>query len=90
MFVDPKIHVQEACWTEIPNCQMLVLIIGGRHGSDFPDDIRSITNHEFDEAKELKITVFALVEQSVLNDYFLYQANPSNSEIDADKISNQS
>lgn len=87
MFFDPKIHVQEACLTEIPNCQMLVLIIGGRHGSDFPDDIRSITNHEFDEAKELKIPVFALVEQSVLNDYFLYQANTSNSEIDADKIS---
>lgn len=86
IFYDPKIHVQDACLTEIPNCQMFVLIIGGRHRSSFKDDHKSITNVEYLEAVKLKIPVFALVESGALNDYHLYHANKDNNLVDAAKI----
>ncbi|ATW04421.1 DUF4062 domain-containing protein [Sphingorhabdus sp. YGSMI21] len=86
VYYDPQIHVQDACLTEIPNCQMLVLIIGGRHGSDFKSEKTSITNHEFREAIKNKIPIFALVEQAVLGDYYLYRENLNNGSIKEDSI----
>jgi hypothetical protein len=86
VFYDPREHVHDACLTEIPNCQLFILVIGGRHGSAFKGTGRSVTNAEYSEAVRLKIPVFALVEQGVLNDYQLFGANRRNSKIDALKI----
>jgi hypothetical protein len=87
IFYDPRAHVQDACVSEIPNCQLLILIIGGRYGSQFKDSAKSVTNTEYMEAVRLKIPVFALVEHAVLNDFQLFHANRKNKLIDASKIS---
>jgi hypothetical protein len=86
VYFDPSMHVQDACMSEVASCQIFVLIIGGRHGSNFRDGVKSITNHEFLEAKGNGIPVFALVEQGVYDQFMVYQHNKSNLEIDASKI----
>ena len=86
VYYDPLLHVQDACIAEIPSCQILVLIIGGRFGSEFKDGSRSITNQEFLEAVKHKIPVFALVEQGVHDQYFVYKSNKDNPDLDSEKI----
>ena len=81
----PDLHVQEACLYEVPNSQIFVLIIGGRHGATYKGELTSITNHEFKEARARKVPVFALVEQNVLSDYNFHVANRDNPEFDAEK-----
>lgn len=86
VYYDPTKHVQDACLAEVPNCQMFVLIIGGRFGSKFKDKTESIVNHEYREAVNAKIPVFAIVEQQVYAEYRVYLKNKENKNIDASKI----
>jgi Domain of unknown function (DUF4062) len=74
------------CLSEIPNCHLFILIIGGRFGAEFKDGTKSVTNSEHTEAVKLKIPVFTLVEQAVHNDFQLYQANKRNPSVNAKKI----
>lgn len=53
----------------------------GRYGSTLPSSELSVTNGEFLRAAELKIPVFALVEQDTCNDYLFYWANMTNPEL---------
>ena len=87
VFFDPNLHVEDACLAEIPSCQIFVLIIGGRYGSEFQDTDRSITNVEFREAVKSKIPIFALVEREVYDQYRVYQSNKVNQKIDENQIS---
>src|SRR5688500_16803337 len=66
VFYDPRRQVQDACLVEVPNCQIFVLIIGGRYGAEMLGGGRSVTNAEYREAVKQKIPIFALVEQAVL------------------------
>jgi hypothetical protein len=86
IFYDPRMHVQDACITEVPSCQVLVLIIGGRYGSLYQDSGGSITNEEYKSAVKAKIPIFALVERGVLDDYRVFKANTQNSEINVQAI----
>lgn len=86
VFFDPKFHTHDACIAEVPNCQIFILIIGGRHGGNYKDSNMSITNAEFKKAIELKIPVFALVEQSVYSEHLVYLKNKKNTDIDESKI----
>ncbi|MFK5895110.1 MAG: DUF4062 domain-containing protein [Pseudomonadota bacterium] len=70
VFYNPVEHTHDACLSELPNCQILVLIIGGRYVGEFHDKEHSITNAEYKEAVKLNIPVFALVDQQVHN-FFL-------------------
>jgi uncharacterized protein DUF4062 len=81
VFFDPKLHVQDACIAELPNCQMLVLVIGGRFGSPFKETRKSVTNAEYSEAARLKIPIFALVEQGVHSDLSVYASNRSDKRL---------
>jgi hypothetical protein len=81
VYYDPTKHVQDACLAEVPNCQMFVLIIGGRFGSKFKDKTESIVNHEYREAVNDKIPVFAMVEQQVHAEYRVYLKNKENKDI---------
>jgi hypothetical protein len=85
VYYDPSKHVQDACLAEVPNCQMFVLIIGGRFGSKFKGKAESITNHEYREAAKAKIPVFAMVEQQVNAEYRVYAKNKGNTDV-ASKI----
>jgi hypothetical protein len=87
VFYDPSLHVQDACIAEVPSCQMLVLIIGGRYGGRYKDSDKSITNTEYLEAVRTKIPIFALVEQGVYEQFYVYNYNKTNKLIDPEKIS---
>jgi len=86
VFYDPALHTHDACLSEVPNCQLFVLIIGGKHGGNFRDSSHSITNAEYREAVKLKIPVFALVEHSVLAEHHVFLKNKDNKEVDCSKI----
>jgi hypothetical protein len=86
VFYNPTLHTHDACITEIPTCQMFVLIIGGRFGGAFKDGEGSITNHEYREAVKQKIPVFALVDMAVYNEHHLYIKNKSNTAVDLTKL----
>ncbi len=86
IYFDPTLSTQDSCLREIPSCQLFVLIIGGRFGGSYKDTKDSVTNNEYREAVKSKIPVFALVDNSVLSDYFVYQGNKTNPDIDEKKI----
>lgn len=75
VFYNPTMHTHDACIAEVPNTQIFVLIIGGRFGGDFKGEKHSITNAEYKEAVRLGIPVFALVEQQVYSDHYVFGKN---------------
>jgi hypothetical protein len=87
VFYDPLKHTHDSCVTEVSNCQLFVLIIGGRFGGEFKDTTKSITNAEYLDAISHKIPVFTLVEQSVHGEHHVYIENKKNRDIDVTKIS---
>jgi len=86
VFYDPQKHVKDACLAEVRTCQLFVLVIGGRFGSEYKDTGKSITNEEFLEAVKTKIPIFALVEQQVYGDYQVYTKNKDNPALNRTKI----
>ncbi|GAB2889387.1 DUF4062 domain-containing protein [Microbulbifer echini] len=93
VFYHPDLHTHESCINEISNCQLFILIIGGRFGGKHKiDPDKSITNAEFIAAKELGIPVFTFVKEGVLSDHNFYQKNKSKDfaeEITYPSIENQ-
>jgi hypothetical protein len=86
VFYDPTTHTHDSCLIEVPNCQLFVLIIGGRFGGEYKGDDISITNKEYREAVKRKIPVFTLIEQAVYSDHHVYTKNRDNDKIDNSKI----
>jgi hypothetical protein len=82
VYYNPGGTAAEGCTTEVANCQMLVLVIGGRYGSEYPESQHSVTNAEYKEASQLRIPVFALVEQGAYGDYQLFRANKNQDGVD--------
>ncbi len=83
VFYAPEQHTHDACLSEVQNCQMFVLIIGGRYGGNYKQEDKSITNKEYEEAVKEKIPVFALVERNVWSDHFVYQKNRKSGNADS-------
>lgn len=75
VYYDPSSHTHDACLREVENCQLFVLIIGGRFGGKFKDSNSSITNYEYKQAIKSNIPVFALVESAVYSDQHLFITN---------------
>lgn len=86
VFYSPTLHVAESCLMEVNHCQMLVLIIGGRYGTEYKDTNKSITNNEFIEAIKNKTCVFTLVLSEVYTSYYLYKSNAENEKLDRKAI----
>lgn len=86
VFYDPVKHTHDACISEVPNCQLFVLIIGGRYGGSFKGGDKSITNAEYQEASRHKIPIFSLVEQDVYSEHHVYTKNKNNKKIDKEDI----
>jgi hypothetical protein len=86
VFYNPLKHTHESCIDEVSNCQMFVLIIGGRYGGNFVNSSESITNEEYRIAFKNNIPIFTIVDSSVLADHHLYQSNAKNKEIDRNKV----
>jgi len=86
VYYDPTLSTQDSCLREVPSCQIFILMIGGRFGEVYKDTEASITNIEYREAVKSKVPIFALVDNSVHAEYFVYQKNKANPKIDENKI----
>jgi len=86
IYFDPTLSTQDSCLREVPSCQLFILIIGGRFGETYNDTGASITNVEYREAVKSRIPIFAIVDNSVLSEYFVYQKNKANPKINGTKI----
>lgn len=80
VFYHPDLHTHDSCLSEIQNCQLFILIIGGRFGGSYKYDIsKSITNAEYLAARKLNIPVFTFIKYDVLSDHRLFQKNKESS-----------
>lgn len=86
IFYDPAKHTHDACLVEVPSCQLFVLIIGGRYGTQHKTLDGSITNEEYRAAIKHRIPVFALVEAATYSDFDVYMRNRVNADVDETKI----
>ncbi|EJG1861460.1 DUF4062 domain-containing protein [Vibrio alfacsensis] len=68
--------LEEYCYKEINQCDILVSIIGGRYGSESNED-HSISNRELLEAARLGKQVYIFIESAVATEFRTYQANKS-------------
>ncbi|HAS6994172.1 TPA: DUF4062 domain-containing protein [Vibrio parahaemolyticus] len=76
VFYHPDLHTHEACVHEVSNCQLFVLIIGGRYGGKYiADKAKSITNAEYEAARQANIPVFTYVRNGVLTNHHIYREN---------------
>ena len=77
----PGRELDESCYKAMNDCDMAILIIGGRYGSPASgeeaegEDYLSITHKEFRTAVNAGIPVYAFIEQAVLTEYELYKRN---------------
>lgn len=67
--------LEEYCYREIGNCDILVALVGGRFGSASKQDPYSISQLEFKTASELQKPTYIFVERDVLAEYKTYSKN---------------
>lgn len=80
VFYHPDLHTHEACIHEVSNCQLFILIIGGRFGGTYDiDKEKSITNAEYDAARKLNIPVFTYIKKGIYDNHHTYQVNKNKS-----------
>ena len=88
------ISPDESSYKEIDNCNMLILIIGGRYGSPTSYEniekgkteeaykfYNSITKKEYEVAREKDIPIFIFVEKGVYAEYQTYKKNRDKKDI---------
>lgn len=76
VFYHPDLHTHESCINEVSNCQLFILIIGGRFGGEYvADKNKSITNAEYIAARKSGIPVFTYIRSGVLSNHHAYQQN---------------
>src|SRR4030095_5787196 len=75
--VTPKMHSADVCLDQVELADYFILIIGSRRGSDFPDSAQSITNAEFNRAKELGLVMIPFVKADILTARRLFRKNPT-------------
>ncbi|MEM1036916.1 MAG: DUF4062 domain-containing protein [Pseudomonadota bacterium] len=92
----PDRPLDESCYNELKNCDLFVLIVGGRYGSATSQDSEghsasedatqlsqytSVSRKEFETAIKLDIPVYILVESGVRSEYDTYLSNKNNETI---------
>jgi HAD superfamily phosphoserine phosphatase-like hydrolase len=82
IYYDHTKSIGQSCCDTINECDMLVLVIGGRYGSaPLPPKKRmlakfnSITKQEYLAARQLNIPIFTFVSSNVLYEYETYKNN---------------
>lgn len=67
--------LEEYCYREINTCDILIAVIGGKHGSQSKDQKHSITQKELITAIELGKQIYVFIERSVHSEYRTYLNN---------------
>jgi len=82
IYYDHTKPVAESCCDKVRECDMFVLIVGGRYGSPAHPrrkgkvkKFNSMTREEYFAALEAKIPTFTFVSANVLSDYETYKIN---------------
>ena len=68
-FASPEVNTIENCKTNVRNCDVLILIIGGRYGGIVTDRGQSVTNLEYLWAHSNNIPVYTFVDRRVWEIY---------------------
>ncbi|ATY76409.1 hypothetical protein CVS41_04250 [Aeromonas veronii] len=89
VYYDVDTHTHESCVNEVSNCDMFVLIISGRYGGKFKDgNGESITQAEYNKAREVGLPIFTFVKADVFSAQHYYKENLRiHGEVFANKIS---
>ena len=75
-------RLEEYCYKEIENCDILISIIGGRFGSAaYESGGYSISQKELKTALDKGKQVYIFIEKSVLHEYKTYEHNKDNIEV---------
>jgi len=74
-------RLEEYCYKEINNVDILVSIIGGRFGSESKIVKHSISQMELKTAYEQSKQVYIFIEKSVYNEYHFYLKNKENKDV---------
>lgn len=90
----PDAPLDESCYREARNCDIFVLIVGGRYGSSisaekkpkvstptFFERYESITRREYESAAERDIPTYILMDAAVDAEYQTYLKNKENTSI---------
>jgi Domain of unknown function (DUF4062) len=88
----PDIALDESCYREAGACDIFVLVVGGRYGSEVSagdpkaqreafERYDSITRKEYDTAYNQDVPIFVLIESSVYAEYRTYLKNRDNKDI---------
>ncbi len=72
--------LEEYCYKEISNIDILVSIVGGRFGSESQHNNLSISQMEFRTALELNKQVYIFIDKNVYAEYQTYLLNKKNKE----------
>jgi len=74
IYFNPDLHVHLSCISEIRHCDMVVLVVGNKFGSEYVlNSKKSITQTEHDTAYISTIPIFSFIDQKVLHDYSIYR-----------------
>lgn len=88
----PDRALDESCYREVQNCDIYVLIIGGRYGSeataskmhadrDAPERYESVTKMEYKAAVDRDIPIYVLIEKSVYSEYQTFLRNRESRDV---------
>lgn len=87
IYYSPDLHVHLSCIREVHNCDMVVLLVGNKFGSEFTEDrTRSITQAEHDQAFLSRLPIFAFIQERVLHDHTIYKRICDEHRDDKEKI----
>jgi hypothetical protein len=89
---NPDIPLDDSCYREAQNCDIFVIIIGGRYGSpsshegeldltNFYKRYESVTKMEYESALKRDIPIYILIEKAVKSEYETFKKNRSNESI---------
>ena len=90
----PASPLDESCYSSAQKCDLFVLIIGGRYGSEvsetrgdtkgneFFDAYDSVIRREFESAYDDKVPAYILIEKGVYAEYQTYLKNKENTNIE--------
>ncbi|GLB49211.1 DUF4062 domain-containing protein [Neptunitalea lumnitzerae] len=73
--------LEDYCYKEINNVDILVSIIGGRYGTESNKEKNSISQMELKTAFELNKQVYIFIEKSIYSEYYFYLKNKGNDSV---------
>ncbi len=88
----PEVPLDESCYREVKNADILVLVVGGRYGSErstagkvppksFFERYESVTKLEYKSAVAQDIPIYVFVERQVYAEYQTYLRNKGRTDI---------